>query len=80
MRAEALRGLIGKAWNKVVKRIEFYDEIDAVEKAGFRACKRCQPQTAVSPYTRLVQHVVAFLVNHYRERLVLRDIADIMSE
>ncbi|MEC0234947.1 Ada metal-binding domain-containing protein [Paenibacillus kribbensis] len=56
--------------------VEFYDEIHAVEKAGFRACKRCQPHTDVSPYIRLVQNAVAFLVNHYKERLVLQDIAD----
>ncbi len=56
--------------------VEFYDEIQAVEKAGFRACKRCQPETDVSPSIRLVQNVVAFLVHHYRERLVLQDIAN----
>ncbi|WP_342415049.1 Ada metal-binding domain-containing protein [Paenibacillus sp. FSL R10-2782] len=56
--------------------VEFYDDIDTVEKAGFRACKRCQPHMDHSPYIRLVQTVVTFLVNHYKERLVLQNIAD----
>ncbi len=47
-----------------------------MEKAGFRACKRCQPHIDHSPYIRLVQTVVTFLVNHYKERLVLQNIAD----
>lgn len=50
--------------------------MDKVEKAGFRACKRCQPHTDHSPYIRLVQNVVTFLVNHYKEKIVLQDIAD----
>lgn len=56
--------------------VEFYFDLDKVEKAGFRACKRCQPHTDYSPYIRLVQNVVTFLVNHYKEKLVLQDIAD----
>ncbi|WDZ54903.1 bifunctional transcriptional activator/DNA repair enzyme AdaA [Paenibacillus polymyxa] len=56
--------------------VEFYFDLDKVEKAGFRACKRCQPHTDHSPYIRLVQNVVTFLVNHYKEKLVLQDIAD----
>ncbi|QYK68681.1 Ada metal-binding domain-containing protein [Paenibacillus sp. S02] len=56
--------------------VEFYFDLDKLEKAGFRACKRCQPHTDHSPYIRLVQNVVTFLVNHYKEKLVLQDIAD----
>lgn len=56
--------------------VEFYDDIQAVEKAGYRPCKRCQPEVEHSPQTGLVRGVIAFLINHYKEKIVLRDIAN----
>nr|WP_312474039.1 Ada metal-binding domain-containing protein [Neobacillus sp.] len=56
--------------------VEFYHDIKEVEKAGFRACKRCQPEVDHSPHIGLVRNVNSFLVNHYREKLVLQDIAN----
>ncbi|MDN4494743.1 bifunctional transcriptional activator/DNA repair enzyme AdaA [Ureibacillus aquaedulcis] len=56
--------------------VEFYYDIHEVEKAGFRACKRCQPQANHSPNKELVRTVIAFLVNHYKQKLELQDIAD----
>jgi AraC family transcriptional regulator, regulatory protein of adaptative response / methylphosphotriester-DNA alkyltransferase methyltransferase len=56
--------------------VEFYDDIHDVENAGFRACKRCQPEVEHSPHTKLVRTVIAFLVTHYKQKLVLRDIAN----
>lgn len=54
--------------------VDFYYDINKVENAGFRACKRCQPEVAHSPRTELVRNVTAFLINHYKEKLVLQDI------
>lgn len=56
--------------------VEFYYDINEVEEAGYRACKRCQPETDHSPHTELVRNVVEFLVTHYSERLELQDIAN----
>lgn len=56
--------------------VEFYDDINEVEKAGFRACKRCQPEVEHSPHVRLVRNIITFLVNHYKQNLILKDIAD----
>ena len=56
--------------------VDFYYDINIVEKAGFRACKRCQPEVNHSPHTELTRIVISFLINHYKQKLVLQDIAD----
>ena len=56
--------------------VDFYQDINEVEKAGYRACKRCQPEVEHSPHIGLVRNVIAFLVNHYKQNLVLQDIAN----
>lgn len=56
--------------------VDFYHDIKEVEIAGFRACKRCQPKSDHSPHIVLVRKVIAFLVNHYKEKLELQDIAN----
>jgi AraC family transcriptional regulator, regulatory protein of adaptative response / methylphosphotriester-DNA alkyltransferase methyltransferase len=55
---------------------EFYFDINEVEKAGFRACKRCQPEVVHSPHAGLIRKVIAFLVTHYKQKLILQNIAD----
>lgn len=55
--------------------VKFYHDIPSVEKAGFRACKRCQPEVDYSPHVELVRSIISFLVNHYKQKLVLQDIA-----
>ncbi|MEJ8548517.1 bifunctional transcriptional activator/DNA repair enzyme AdaA [Brevibacillus borstelensis] len=55
--------------------VEFYQSIEEVEKAGFRSCKRCQPDVEHSPQAGLAIAVKSFLVGHYKQKLVLRDIA-----
>lgn len=56
--------------------VEFYDDMAKAETAGYRACKRCQPEVEFSPHVDLVRNVIAFLINHYKQKLVLQDIAD----
>jgi AraC family transcriptional regulator, regulatory protein of adaptative response / methylphosphotriester-DNA alkyltransferase methyltransferase len=56
--------------------VEFYNDIKTVEDAGFRACKRCQPEADHSPQIEIVRNVVTFLVNHYNQKLELQDIAN----
>lgn len=56
--------------------VEFYDDIGAVEKAGFRACKRCKPEVEYSPHVEIVKNIITFLVNNYTKNLILKDIAD----
>ncbi|MBM7683911.1 AraC family transcriptional regulator of adaptative response / methylphosphotriester-DNA alkyltransferase methyltransferase [Pullulanibacillus pueri] len=55
--------------------VEFYYTIDDVEKAGYRACKRCQPEVG-HPQREVAQKVMAFLVSHYKHKIILQDIAD----
>ncbi|MBS4175311.1 Ada metal-binding domain-containing protein [Bacillus sp. FJAT-49736] len=56
--------------------VEFYQSIEEVENAGFRACKRCQPEVEHSPHIDLVRNVISFLINHYKQRIVLQDVVD----
>lgn len=56
--------------------VAFYYDIDEVEAAGFRPCKRCRPEVEHSPHIEVVQNSVSFLVNHYKQNVVLKDIAD----
>lgn len=56
--------------------VEFYFDMNEVEKAGYRACKRCQPEVEHSPHMEVVRKVIAYLVKHYKQRLTLQDIAN----
>ncbi|OZI12490.1 adenosine deaminase [Bacillaceae bacterium SAS-127] len=56
--------------------VAFYYDINEVEEAGFRPCKRCQPEVEHSPHVETVKRIVAFLVNHYKQHLLLKDVAD----
>lgn len=56
--------------------VTFYKDIQAVEAAGFRPCKRCQPEVEHSPHIEIVKSIVAFLVTHYKQQLLLKDIAE----
>ncbi|MFF2754058.1 bifunctional transcriptional activator/DNA repair enzyme AdaA [Psychrobacillus sp. NPDC058041] len=58
------------------QNVEFFLDREEVEKAGFRACKRCKPDVEHSPNTELVQNVITFLINHSNEKLTLVDIAN----
>lgn len=56
--------------------VEFYNNINEVEKAGYRACKRCQPEIEHSPHSKLVIEITKILVNQYKHNLELKDIAE----
>ena len=56
--------------------VEFYAEKNVAEEAGYRPCKRCQPEVEQSPNIALVRDIITFLVNHYKQNLALKDIAD----
>ncbi|MCD7034074.1 AraC family transcriptional regulator [Metabacillus sp. GX 13764] len=58
------------------QNVEFYYHIQAAETAGYRACKRCQPETEKSPEAALVHDVILFLAKNYKQRLQLKDISD----
>ncbi|MCM3402381.1 bifunctional transcriptional activator/DNA repair enzyme AdaA [Cytobacillus oceanisediminis] len=56
--------------------VEFYAEKNVAEESGYRPCKRCQPEVEQSPHIALVRDIITFLVNHYKQNLALKDIAD----
>ena len=59
-----------------MKNVEFFQDIQEVEKAGYRACKRCKPEVEHSPHIEVVKNVIGFLVNNYKQKLELQDIAN----
>ncbi|GGO05246.1 AraC family transcriptional regulator [Saccharibacillus kuerlensis] len=58
------------------ENVDFYLVISEAEAAGYRPCKRCQPQVEHSPWNGFVLLARAFIVEHYRENLLLKDIAE----
>lgn len=59
------------------ENVTFFDVPDAAEKAGFRACLRCEPQRArvVDSRVELVQRVCRFLDATQTETVKLADLA-----
>ncbi|OEH94435.1 bifunctional transcriptional activator/DNA repair enzyme AdaA [Bacillus solimangrovi] len=58
-----------------MENVEFYFDINEVERDGFRACKRCQPDIEHSPNFSLVKSTINFLTNNYKQKLELKDIS-----
>lgn len=57
------------------RNVEFCFSIDEAETRGFRACKRCQPEVKQSPYVEFTQQVIAFLTDHYEQKIGLEEVA-----
>ena len=55
--------------------VEFYSTMAEAEAKGFRACKRCRPETEYTPDEELVRNVMAYLTARYKESISLQDIA-----
>lgn len=56
--------------------VEFYDTISACKEAGYRACKRCQPEIEHCPQIDLVRKTTAFLINNHNQKIILQNIAN----
>ena len=55
--------------------VEFYFTIEEAESQGFRACKRCQPETEHSPNAEVARRVVSFLTANHQRKLNLEEVA-----
>jgi len=58
--------------------VRFFPSAAAAELAGFRACKRCQPDLATprpDPQAALIAHAADYLASHATERTRLADLA-----
>ncbi|TCP58104.1 AraC family transcriptional regulator of adaptative response / methylphosphotriester-DNA alkyltransferase methyltransferase [Tumebacillus sp. BK434] len=64
-----------KARKPKPENVQFYYTVPDVEAAGYRPCKRCQPTRDQTPQMALITSAMAFLVDHYKQKLVLQDIA-----
>ena len=60
------------------KNVTFFPTASAAEQAGFRACKRCEPDRAVprpDPQAALIASATQYLTEHADERTRLADLA-----
>lgn len=64
-----------KARKPKPENVTFYPHMEEAEQAGYRPCKRCQPDADQSPQLELVTNAMTFLLEHYKQKLVLQDIA-----
>ncbi|MCH4825415.1 bifunctional transcriptional activator/DNA repair enzyme AdaA [Planococcus halocryophilus] len=55
--------------------VEFCLTMEEAEANGFRACKRCQPETEYSPAEELTRNVMTYLTANYKEPINLQQIA-----
>ncbi len=58
------------------QNVEFYLGLSESEAAGYRPCKRCQPEVEHSPWNDCVLQARSYLIAHYRENPMLADIAN----
>lgn len=55
--------------------VEFYSTIEEAESNGFRACKRCRPETEHSPNAEVTHQVITFLMANQKRKVSLEDVA-----
>lgn len=62
-------------------RVKFFDTTNEARQAGFRACKRCRPDTVglVQPGVDAVRRVSAYLATHADETVTLAHLARVAS-
>src|SRR5271165_4844682 len=60
------------------ENVLFFDQREGAESAGFRACKRCQPdmQTRPDPGAALVEKVCRYIEDHLEEAVTLAALAN----
>ncbi|MBI4331478.1 MAG: bifunctional DNA-binding transcriptional regulator/O6-methylguanine-DNA methyltransferase Ada [Chloroflexi bacterium] len=52
-------------------QVVFFSTASDAEQAGFRACRRCQPEKAVPPESEIVRSVCDWIENNPDERVIL---------
>jgi len=57
------------------ENVSFFANPDAAERAGYRACRRCQPKAVASSQEELVARATAWLDTHIEERVTLPRLA-----
>ncbi len=60
------------------KQVRFFPTTEAAEAAGFRACKRCEPERTTAkddPQAEAIAAVTEYLKEHANERTKLEDVA-----
>jgi len=62
--------------NPNIENITFFQTAEDAKVAGFRPCKRCQPDTIhFDPKMELINDTKAYIQAHYKEKLTLQQLA-----
>lgn len=59
------------------ENVMIFTQVEEAQKAGFRSCKRCQPDGERVPNEEWVDQVQKFLEKNFRENLTLSQIAEV---
>jgi len=61
------------------EQVEFFPDLDAARAAGYRPCKRCEPESTSKkdPQAKAIAAVARYLREHADERVTLTDVAKI---
>jgi AraC family transcriptional regulator, regulatory protein of adaptative response / methylated-DNA-[protein]-cysteine methyltransferase len=57
------------------ENVRFFGDPIAAERAGFRACRRCQPRSTMTRQEELVARAAAWIDAHAEERVTLSQLA-----
>lgn len=58
------------------ENVVFFDDANAAERAGFRACRRCRPRSELAPREEMVARATAWLDEHLEDRVTLARLGD----
>jgi AraC family transcriptional regulator, regulatory protein of adaptative response / methylated-DNA-[protein]-cysteine methyltransferase len=58
-------------------RVNFYETAEQAESAGYRACRRCHPQSEQPPASRRIELVRRYLDEHLDETVTLQRLAQL---
>jgi AraC family transcriptional regulator, regulatory protein of adaptative response / methylated-DNA-[protein]-cysteine methyltransferase len=61
------------------RHVLFFADAARARAAGFRACRRCAPESALAPTAAAMERVRAYIDAHVDDRLTLRDLAGVAS-
>lgn len=57
------------------ENVRYFADPTSAERAGFRACRRCQPRNVLSPQEELITRATAWIEEHLDERITLPRLA-----
>ena len=61
------------------EQVQFFPDPASAESAGFRACRRCEPQADCTPQVELIQDICRYIDAHLDETLTLETLGAVFA-